>query len=991
MNKVDELIQESIDVHRTDPSKGKSLAREALALSEQLNYHEGWARGYYALGASSIWLSEYDNALRFSLKALALLQEEGLAHDTVQVLYNISITYYLLDDHDNAMKYSQKCFELSEVIHFNLGKAMGINAKACVLYSDQRNDEAIALIEQGLAYAKKSEDIEIKAKLLDGLGQAYYNAGEYDKAYDCKAQCLEIVRSLKSMGTVAFALDGIGMIQMKREKFDDALSSFEEALKIRQEIGFVAGEANSYLHIGLLKKEIGEGGSAIELYNAALELGKAITSLKIQYKAYHYLADVYEYRNDLQKFSIFYKQYHETKEAFLRQHIQKKYKTRELIAQMEQVDSERIILAKKNDELKKYSNDIKILSEIGKELTSTLDFEEILEKVYDQVNSVMDASVFLIAMYSEKEDILTYEFCVEKDVRMPEVSVQLREDDGRLATYVIRNEKEVVINDLVEDIKKLEGVAPMGAVAGELPESIIYMPILSQDKFLGVISVQSFEKNAYSEYEIDLLRNLSVYAAIALNNAVSYHNIEEQVKERTAEIELEKLKVEKAHSNTELISKLGQKLISSLNLDDVMVEVYEKMNRLMDAGYFGLSIYDSDKEILHCKYSIEKGRWNPPIDFTLTDLSNLSVYSILKKEDVFIRDIEKDVASILGYDLDPKMIGGDVPECCMFIPLINNDDVLGVITVQSFSKNAYSDYHYSLFKSIASYFIIALENSRSYEHIQNIVEARTSEVREQKEIIEEKNKRITDSIKYAKRLQEAILPPQKAVDKYEKTSFVLYKPKDIVSGDFYWMEELDDKIVFAVVDCTGHGVPGAFMSIIGYNGLYQIVHEKGVTKPSEILNQLNNQVLNILRQTEDSESVNDGMDIAICCFNKKTQVLEFAGAFNPLYHVRNGELTVFKGDKYSVGSVKRSKIKDFTNHEIKLQSKDHIYIFSDGFADQFGGPVGKKFKYQPFKKLLIKNCDKPMAEQRQILDNTIEGWRGELDQVDDICVIGVRF
>ena len=949
---IDALIQESLNIHRTDPAQGKELAKEALRHAEKLNYSEGWAKGYYALGACSIWLSEYDNAIKFSLKALDLLQQEGLAEEVVSTLYNIAITYYLLDDLDNAIKYSQKCYELSDKMNYSLGKAMGINAKACVFYTDNRNEEAVEIIGKALEFAAESNDIEINAKLLDGLGQAYFNLGDYEKSLQCKFECLEIVRSLNASGTVAFALDGIGMVYLKQGKLDDAEERFEESLKIRQEIGFIAGQAQSYLHLGLLQKEKGEYDTAIEYYENALDLGLSINSGKVKYKSYHHLADVYEAKNDLKSFSVNYKKYHESKEEFLKNKIQKKYQTRELIAQMKQVDSERVLLAKKNDELKKYSNDIKILAEIGKELTSTLNFDEILEKVYEQVNSVMDASVFLIALYSESSKELAFELCIEKDVRMPEVKIQVHENDGRLASYVIKHRKELVLNDCRREIPFLEGVK-QGVLAGEMPESVIYMPIMFDESLIGLISVQSFQRNVYSEYDIDLIRNLSVYAAIALNNAKSYQSVEGLVKERTAEIQHEKQKVEKAYRNTELIGELGQKLISSLDLDDVMTEVYEKMNHLMDAGYFGLSIFDNENQILHCKYSIERGVWNEPIDFTLDDPNNMSVWAILNKKDVFIRDINQDLEPILGHSVDVKLIRGEMPECCIFIPLINNDEILGVVTVQSFRKNAYSDYHYSLFKSISSYFIIALENAHSYASIQRIVATRTKEVTLQKEIIEEKNKRITDSIKYAKRIQEAILPTQRAITKYEKTSFVLFKPKDIVSGDFYWMEESDQKIIFAVVDCTGHGVPGAFMSIIGYNGLYQIVHEKGVTKPSEILNKLNRLVLNILKQTDDSDSVSDGMDIAICSYDKKTKKLEFAGAFNPLYLIRDGKLTQFKGDKYSVGSVKRTKLKDFTNHEVEMRSGDVIYIFSDGYADQFGGEEGKKFKYHNFRDLLL--------------------------------------
>lgn len=977
-------------MHRSNPSKGKELAKKALEISESLNYLDGWARGYYALGASSIWLSEYDNALTYSFRALDLLPDEGLQEEEIEVLYNISITYFLLDDLDNAFKYSQICLEHSEEIDYDQGKAIAINAKACVLYSDNRDEEAIAEIKKGLKYAKNAKDIEISAKLYDGLGQAYFNLGRYSEALDAKQKCLDIVKELNAKGTVAYALDGIGMIYLKQNLVEIAKEKFTEALQIRKEIGFVAGEAQSFLHLGVLFKLNKEYNKALEIYKKALNIGLQIKSGKIEYKAYHHLAEVYEEQNDLKNFSINYKKYHETKETFLKSQIQKKYQTRELVTQMKQVESEKFLLAKKNDELKKYSNDLNVLSEIGKELTSTLKFDEILEKVYNQVNSVMDASVFLIALYNEKTKDLSFELCVEKDIRMPDVTIKLQDGDGRLATYVVKNRKEVVINNYHEDISKLDNVNP-GVLAGEMPESIIYMPIISNDKLIGLISVQSFERNAYSNYDIDLIRNLSVYAAIALKNAKTYRGIEEKVIERTKEIQKEKQNVENAHKNTKLIGELGQKLISSLHLDNVIDDVYEMMNRLMDAEYFGLNIFDPKTKALTCKYSIEKGVKKEAISFDLNDPENLAVWVINNKESLFLKNMEKDVPELFNKPLDSYLIRGEMPSCGIFIPLINNGEILGVLTTQSFKKNAYTEYQFNLLNSTSSYFIIALENARRFESMERIVESRTKEVIRQKEIIEEKNKRITDSIKYAKRIQEAILPTQKSILKYRKTSFVLFKPKDIVSGDFYWMEESSEKIIFAVVDCTGHGVPGAFMSIIGYNGLYQIVHEKGITKPSEILNRLNELVLNILRQTEDSDSISDGMDISICCFDKRKQILEFAGAFNPLYLVRKGELIQYKGDKFSVGSAKRMKTKAFRNHSIEIQQEDRIYIFSDGYADQFGGMNNKKFKYQNFREVLLQNALKPMTEQRNLLDEVIEEWKGEEDQVDDICVIGVSF
>lgn len=284
-----------------------------------------------------------------------------------------------------------------------------------------------------------------------------------------------------------------------------------------------------------------------------------------------------------------------------------------------------------------------------------------------------------------------------------------------------------------------------------------------------------------------------------------------------------------------------------------------------------------------------------------------------------------------------------------------------------------------------------------YTELEQKVRERTAEVVKQKEEIEkqrdeiaEHQKNITDSIKYAKRIQTAILPADDYIEQNLPDSFILYLPKDIVSGDFYWMNTNENEVYIAAVDCTGHGVPGAFMSIVGNNQLNYAVNVKNARKPSEILNELNKGVTNSLKQKRGKYSVKDGMDIALCAINFEQKKIQFAGAYNPLYLIRNGEFQKIKGDKFPVGSFYGEELQEFTNHEFNLEKGDVIYIFSDGFADQFGGPDGRKYMYKPFRELLISIHEKPMEEQKQILHETLIEWQGDEVQVDDILVIGVR-
>jgi ligand-binding sensor domain-containing protein/serine phosphatase RsbU (regulator of sigma subunit) len=265
------------------------------------------------------------------------------------------------------------------------------------------------------------------------------------------------------------------------------------------------------------------------------------------------------------------------------------------------------------------------------------------------------------------------------------------------------------------------------------------------------------------------------------------------------------------------------------------------------------------------------------------------------------------------------------------------------------------------------------------------VKERTAEVVQKSREIEEKNRDITASIRYAERIQRAMLPRE---DTFKET-FVLFMPKDIVSGDFYWMYDNGDWQFIAAVDCTGHGVPGAFMSIIGHNSFNKVVREYGLTRPSAILDQLNIEVMKSLLQRHEKE-IKDGMDLALIAFNKKNFTVEFAGAYNPLYVVRKGEVFVYKADRFPIGMTTMDEKKTFTNQIVDIQPGDMLYICSDGYADQFGSPEIKKFKSVNVKKLLSEIWDLPVNEQKDKLGKTILDWKGDLDQVDDILFIGTR-
>ncbi|MCF8224612.1 MAG: SpoIIE family protein phosphatase [Bacteroidales bacterium] len=257
----------------------------------------------------------------------------------------------------------------------------------------------------------------------------------------------------------------------------------------------------------------------------------------------------------------------------------------------------------------------------------------------------------------------------------------------------------------------------------------------------------------------------------------------------------------------------------------------------------------------------------------------------------------------------------------------------------------------------------------------------------QTEFFEIRNKHIEDSLNYAQRIQKALLISKTEIRKMYPDSFILQRPKDIVSGDFYWARRIENMIFLAVADCTGHGVPGAFMSLIGLEFFRHIIVSQRIYQPALILEEINRNFDLIFDNLEDMK-IRDGMDLALSVFDANTNVMQFAGAFNPMYVLRNNEIIEIKGDRNILGPDFGFGRLPFNNHEIKIEEKDIVYMFSDGYADQFGGPEGKKFKYRRFRHLLLSIHEQPMDVQQAILENSINDWIGSNEQIDDILVVG---
>lgn len=274
--------------------------------------------------------------------------------------------------------------------------------------------------------------------------------------------------------------------------------------------------------------------------------------------------------------------------------------------------------------------------------------------------------------------------------------------------------------------------------------------------------------------------------------------------------------------------------------------------------------------------------------------------------------------------------------------------------------------------------------------VMSLEQALKAEIQKQRDEIEKQRKSLMDSIRYAGNIQKAILPSKEVFQHILPNSFVLFKPRDIVSGDFFWITKKEHRVVVVAADCTGHGVPGAFMSILGITYLNEITTKEDFPNANRILNALREKIMKALHQTGDELEQRDGMDLALYIVDYEKKQLQFAGANNPLYLIRKNSLIEYKGDRMPIG-INATEEKSFVNNMIQLENNDSIYIFTDGYADQFGGPEGKKLKYRQFRQILMNLQKASVKTQKEKLWSEFLEWKGQHDQVDDVLIIGYRY
>ncbi len=450
--------------------------------------------------------------------------------------------------------------------------------------------------------------------------------------------------------------------------------------------------------------------------------------------------------------------------------------------------------------------------------------------------------------------------------------------------------------------------------------------------------------------------------------------LEQQIRERVQEIEEQKLKVEKSFQNIRVISEIGQKITALLHHDLVITTVFDSVRNLMDVSMFRIGIYDPQTEMISFEGFTNQERIEA-YKYSKSNKQHLSMWCIKHKKEIFFNDFDNDYPRHTGFPIDTSR--QERPQSLIYVPLMVEENPIGILTVQSFQKDVYTEEHLNIIRALASYTSIAMDNTLAYNQLQSA-----------NVIIAQKNENILSSIRYAERIQRAILPRPEAMQVCLKEYFVIFQAKDIVSGDFYWFKREKQYIYLAAIDCTGHGVPGAFMSMIGNTLLNEIVNNNIGIQPSKILEELHMGIREALKQENNMND--DGMDIALCRLeeNKRDLVL-FSGAKRPIFHYSKGEVHEIRGDRKTIGGKQKEEYRTFTDSEIAVEADDVIYLTSDGIIDQ---PNDHKVKLMTvgFKALIAQLGNLPIAEQKERIWQNFLNHKGEQPQRDDVTVIGVK-
>ncbi len=600
ISRIDELNKQAWEVHITQPKLALELSSEAKQLAEDNSYQKGLAYAIRNMGVSHRYLSNLETALTLSFQAKDMFSEIGEKSGEAQSYVSIGALYYYMGDIERSLDFFLKGLRCSEEVGNKEAQAYALNGAGYVygvVLGDHK--KGLEFLEKALTLSKEiNASNDLQPRVLDCMAEIYLNDGQMEKAYEASFQCLRLSEQSSQKIMKGDSLFTIGNLFFKQNRLDESKEYFSQSLSNSREINYKVGEADCLLHLGKILFLQKDAEMAKEYFLESLKVAEDIKAKAMIYKAHEALAELYESKEDIQSFVKHYKLYHKFKTEVFKDEQESKQKYLNIQYEMERLQKEaeinrltNVVMKEKNEELEKKTgeleqsyNSVSVLSKIGQDITSTLDLDTILNTVYENVNQLMDATVFGIGIYKPEEASIEYRLSIEEGKRYQPYERKMS-DKSQLAVWCIENNKEVFINDIQKEFSKyltdIDYTVPALVILedGSMPKnpnSLIYLPLQVKDKIIGLISVQSYEKNAYAEHHLDILKTLASYTSAALYNAQSYQSLQLALNElKMTQDQL--IQSEKMASLGELTAGIAHEIQNPLNFVNNFSEVNKEL------------------------------------------------------------------------------------------------------------------------------------------------------------------------------------------------------------------------------------------------------------------------------------------------------------------------------------------------------------------------------------------------------------------------------
>jgi len=891
--------------------------------------------------------NNYNKALSYYQQALNINQQNKNRKKAADNLSEIGNIFFYQSNFENALKYYQDALKINEQIDNKTGIANNLGNIGNVFY--YQND-----FKNALDNYQKTIDIQKIIKDTLGISRSYINIANiysyqenYKKALIYYKNALNIQKKINDKSGLALSYTNIGVIYENENNFQKAMVYYQKALFINKEINDNLSIAYNFIEISGVNYKLEKYKECMIFAQKSIIISKQLGNLNIQKDAYNYLSDAYLKLKKYKK-SIKYKD----SAIILKDSIFSIDKTKAITETQIKYETE-----KKEKQILKQQNELKIKQlQLSKEKVET-EKKEIQRNLL--IIGLILSILFIVIIFNSKKQKQKINKLLKKQKKeLEDTNEELTQINEELIVSLdVIKEQHQIIKESEKKFRITVDSANDAIILINNNEKITFWN-KSAEKIFGYTKKEIINKNIHDlitpvKYRETAHKAFAVFKQTgkgnALNKTIELEGIKKNNEIFPIELSLSAIKIKNKLNAIGIIRDISKRKRNELKLKEIYKQKEILINNIPAAVFY---------KDLNLKY-IEVNKKYAEI------LQKQPEEIIGKNDDEIITD-KKIIEEYEG--LDKKVIASKKPILDYVKQHKQNNETYWIST----SKIPYLDIN----NKIAG--IIGV--------VRNITKQIKNEkaIEESKSKIEEIYNSITENITYAKVIQQSLLPDKSTLDKYLPEYFLFFKPKGIIGGDFYYVNKIENNLVIAVADCTGHGVSGALLSILGITFLHDIVNE--ILNPKDILTLLRTKIKNIFNAFGSNDK--DGMDIALCVINTNTNTLKYSGAFNPLWLIRNKQLYEYKATKNPIGFYHYEK--DFEEIEIKLQKNDNLYMFSDGFADQFGGKNEEKLKTKNFKKLLLDNADKSMQEQKKLLIDKFNKWKGSLEQIDDIVVLGVK-